>query len=91
MADDKNIIFPHSLTLDERSNLIVSGVSDIGGYDEQTIVAITTKGELTVKGEEMRIVRMSTDSGELVVEGHVTSLTYSELKVQGGFFSRLFK
>lgn len=92
MADEKCINFPHSLTLDERRSLSVTGVTDIGGYDEQTIVAETQQGELTVRGEGLHIIRMSIEMGELIVEGNVTSLQYSErLPRSEGFFSRLFK
>ena len=92
MAEEKSITFPHNITLDERRNLTVSGVSDIGGYDEQTIVALTEKGELTVRGEDLHIIRMSIEMGELVVEGTVNSLQYSEMKTQSeGFFARLFR
>lgn len=91
MAEEKAISFPHNLTLEDRKKLTVSGVTDIGGYDEQTIVAQTDRGELTVKGEGLHIIRMSVDLGELAVEGNITSLQYSEIQQSGGFFSRLFK
>lgn len=91
MAEDKTITFPHNLMLEERNKLTVSGVTDIGGYDEQTIVAQTEKGELTVKGEGLHIIRMSVEMGELQVEGNIVSLQYSEIQPSGGFFSRLFK
>lgn len=92
MAEEKILSFPHNLTLDERHNLSVTGVIDIGGYDEQTVVAQTQQGELTVRGEGLHIIRMSIDMGELVVEGTVNSLQYSEKTVHSeGFFSRLFR
>ena len=92
MSEEKIISFPHSVALDERKNLNVTGVTDIGGYDEQTIVAVTQQGELTVRGENLHIIRMSVEMGELVVEGIVNSLQYSEIKQQSdGFFARLFK
>lgn len=91
MTDDKIITFPHNLSLEERRKLTVSGVTDIGSYDEQTIVAETELGELTVKGEGLHIIRMSVDTAELTVEGEISSLSYSEIQRQGGFFSRLFK
>lgn len=91
MADDKTISFPHNLSLDERKKLSVSGVTDIGSYDEQTIVAETQLGELTIKGDGLHIIRMSVDTAELTVEGEISSLAYSEIQHQGGFFSRLFK
>ena len=91
MAEEKLISFPHNLTLEERNKLTVCGVSDIGGYDEQTIVAQTEQGELTVKGENLHIIRMSVDMGELQVEGNIISMHYSEPQPSGGFFSRLFR
>ena len=91
MADDKTIKFPHNLTLEDRHSLVVTGVIDIGGYDEQTIIAQTEKGELVVKGEELHIIRMSVDMGELNVEGNIISLQYNETRPQGGLFSRLFR
>ncbi len=91
MADEKSLTFPHNLTLDERHNLTVTGVVDIGGYDEQTIIAQTEKGELVVRGTGMHILKMSIEMGELHVEGDIQSLQYNETKPQGGFFSRLFR
>lgn len=92
MLEEKMITFPHNLTLDERKNLSITGVTDIGGYDEQTVVAMTGQGELTVKGENLHIIRMSVEMGELVVEGVINSMQYSELRQQsGGFFSRLLR
>ncbi len=92
MAEEKRINFPHNINLEERRNLTVSGVTDIGSYDEQNIVAFTEQGELTVKGRELHIIKMSVDSGELVVEGLITALEYGESRESdGGIFSRLFK
>lgn len=92
MPDEKCITFPHSISLDERQNLTVSGVTDIGGYDEQTITVMTPQGELTVRGENLHIIRMSVEMGELVVEGSITSLQYTEIRKQAeGFFARLLK
>lgn len=92
MAEEKIISFPHNLSLEERKKLTVSGVTDIVSFDEQTIVAETELGELTIKGEGLHIVRMSVDTGELTVEGEISTLMYSEIQQQsGGFFSRLFK
>lgn len=92
MAEEKRITFPHNINLEERRNLSVSGVTDIGSYDEQCVIAVTELGELTIKGHDLHIVRMSVDAGELIVEGTVTALEYGELREStGGFFSRLFK
>ena len=91
MAEEK-LTFPHSLSLEERKILTVSGVSDVDSFDEEMIVAFTDLGELTIKGSDLRISQLNTDLGELNVEGHISALIYSgDQPKSSGFFAKLFK
>lgn len=92
MAEDKRTIkLPHNLILEDRHALTVTGVSDVDSFDEQTVVVFTDMGELTVKGDQLHINRLSVETGELTMEGNISSLTYSEEQQRGGFFGKLFK
>lgn len=92
MTDERQIKLPHSLKLEDRKKLTVSGVCDIAGYDEQAVTAITDLGELCIRGSELKINKMSVDSGELLVEGNISSISYSErADSTGSFFGRLFR
>lgn len=84
---------PHSVVLEDRRRLTVSGVSDVDSFDEQMIVVFTELGELTVKGTDLHISRLSLEMGELAVEGDIASLSYAEQarEKQGSFFSRVFR
>ena len=83
---------PHLLTLSERRNLTVAGVRDVRNFDDLTVVADTELGELTIKGGDLHITRLSTEVGELMVEGQIDSLTYSRAENRaGGFFGKLFR
>lgn len=92
-AEEKS--FPHkkhSLILEDRKNLSLSGVSDVSGFDEQTVTLETELGELTVKGSNLHINKFSLETGELNLDGNIYSLIYSENKqTEGGFFARLFR
>ena len=83
----------HNLILEDRRNLMVSGVSDVDSFDEQIIVVYTELGELTVKGKDLHIVKLSIETGELNVEGSVNTLEYADINRNSGgkLFSRLFK
>lgn len=81
---------PHSLVLDERERLSVSGVSDVSSFDESAVVAETSLGVLVIRGEGLHIERLSLDSGELVLEGEVASLEYEQPRASGGILRRLF-
>ena len=82
---------PHSLVLDERERLSVTGVEDVSSFDESSIIARTVRGLLIIRGEGLHIERLSLDMGELVVEGEVSSLEYEQENARAdGFFRRLF-
>ena len=50
--------------------------STIREYD-QIVMVETELGLLTIKGENIRINKLSLDTSEIIVEGEIDSLTYS--------------
>ncbi len=93
MADEKKTnAMPHNLVLEDRRMLTVSGVSDVDSFDEETVIVFTDLGELTVRGKNLHINRLSVEVGELSVEGEIAALIYSdETPKNSGFFSRVFR
>ena len=90
MTDENRI--PHSLILNERNELNVSGVRDVDSFDEESVVAFTDLGELIISGDELHISRLDVETGDLSIEGNVKSLVYEGNHPKGkGFFSRLIK
>lgn len=81
---------PHSLNLDSRTKLSISGVNDVSGFDENLIVLSTDLGDLTVRGQELHIDRIDLDAGQLEVRGTVQELSYDEPARSGSLWSRLF-
>lgn len=83
---------PHQVVLEDREQLMISGVEEVESFDETTIVMSTSKGSLVVRGEDLHIEKLSLDGGDLKVEGSVDSLTYEDdAGDRGGFFARLFR
>ena len=92
MEEKRTVKTPHHVIMEERTNLTVSGVMDIDSFDEQTIVAYTDLGEMLVKGTGLHINKIDLESGDLLVEGKISSISYSEqVNTSGGFLSRLFR
>jgi sporulation protein YabP len=93
MTDDKKMPkMPHNVIMEERKRLSVSGVLDIDSFDEQTIIAITEQGELTIRGSNLHITRLSLEQSEMVMEGEISSLTYTDIRPQAkGFFAKVFR
>lgn len=91
MPEDKKQKVPHSLILENRRTLTATGVSNVDSFDDQTIVAYTDLGELTIRGTKLQINKLNIETGELNLNGEITSMTYSENRPAAGFFSKLFK
>lgn len=84
---------PHSLTLDERSRAVITGVEDVDSFNEQMIVLNTSAGAMTLMGEQLNVSKLNLEDGQLVIEGHIAALEYDERKgrAKGSALSRLFK
>ncbi len=93
MTDDKKVIkLPHSVIMEDRKKLSVSGVTDIESFDEQTIIAMTDLGELTIRGWNLHITRLNLEQTELLVDGEISSLTYTDVRPQAkGFFAKVLR
>ena len=67
-----------NLILENREKLSISGVLDVLSFDDQVVMVETELGLLTVKGENLKINKLSIDTSEVIVEGDVAYLSYSE-------------
>lgn len=83
----------HKVTIENRERLTVGAVEDVESFDEEKVVILTDMGTMTVSGSDFRINRLNVDDGQLVIEGSIDDIQYSDTAAQesGGFFSRLFK
>ena len=84
---------PHSLRLEGREQLVLSGVTAVESFDESLVAAETTKGDLLIRGRGLHVDRLCLDTGELSLSGYVDGLEYREEQAPktGGFFARLLR
>ena len=55
-----NII--QNLVLENRNKLSISGVKDVLSFDDQVVIMETELGLLTIKGENLKINKLSIDT-----------------------------
>ena len=82
---------PHKLTLNERRQLTMTGVTEVASFDETAVVLHTSLGTLLIQGRDLKLKTLSLDGGQVAVDGVISVLTYEEPKSRGGWASRLFK
>ncbi len=83
-----------NLLLENRNKLSISGVLDVISFDDQIVIVETDLGLLTVKGDNLRINKLSLDTSEVIIEGEILSLSYSQkdLEKKGeSLLSKIFK
>ena len=81
----------HALSLSERGKLTVTGVDEVLRFDEDEVEMRTARGDLIVRGSELRVGRLAIDTGEITVDGKVDELAYADTPQRGeGFWSRIF-
>lgn len=90
--EKKRIKMPHSVMIEDRGKMTVTGVSDVDSFDEQTMIIYTDLGELTVRGKGLHISRLNTETGELNITGTVAAIAYTDDRAKStGFLNRLFR
>lgn len=83
-----------NLILENRTKLSLSGVNDVLSFDDQVIIMETELGMLTIKGDNLKINKLSIDTSEVIIEGEINTLAYSEhghSKSDSGILSKIFK
>jgi sporulation protein YabP len=68
----------HNVTMESRSKVAISGVTDVDCFDENTVLVYTIMGELTIKGKHLQVNDVSVETGEMSLQGDVWSITYGD-------------
>ena len=93
MEEKKNELkSAHSILIDEREKIKVSGVTDVDSFDENEIILYTSDGGVVLSGEDFKINRLNVESGDVEIEGFVNEIKYTNLtQTSSGLWSKIFK
>lgn len=87
--------FNHTITINSRKSITISGVKKIDSFDNEEFLMDTTMGYIIVKGEELEIIKLDTYQGNVSIKGQLNSLSYMDgskkKEKEDGVFSKLFK
>ena len=80
---------PHRLSLENRQHLVLTGVTDVDRFDENTVLLRTCRGPVSVRGEGLQLRSLSVEGGQAAVDGQIDAVVYEAAPRQGGFLRRL--
>lgn len=91
---EKTKIMNHEISIIERQNITISGISKIESFDSEEFILETTLGNLGIKGRELEIIKLDTYEGTIMIKGIIDAFSYLEdakKKKEDSMLSRLFK
>ena len=87
---EERMEMPHKLTLNDRRQLTVTGVTEVISFDEAAVILRTQSGMLHIQGRNLQLKTLSLEGGQVAVDGSVAALIYEEPKESGNWVRRLF-
>ncbi len=80
------------IVLEDRSNLLISGVEQVDSFNENTIILSTVKGGLSIKGEGLNVSKVNLDEGNVRITGIINSILYNNKEgAPKNLMGRIFK
>lgn len=91
--EEKKKDIKHNIILENREKIIITGVIDIHSFDDELVLIETEGGILTVKGTDLKMNKLNLDNNELIVEGKIVALIYSDSEgvKKGNMLNKIFK
>lgn len=84
----------HKMIMEDRQQLLLTGVIKVKSFDPKEIILETIKGRLQIKGQELGIKSLNLEESEVEIEGYIDVLLYPATRSTGSnksIWEKLFK
>lgn len=91
---DKLELLNHSISITERQNIQISGITKIDSFDNEEFLLETSAGPLGIKGKDLEIIKLDTYEGTIMIKGIVDAFSYFDTgksKNENSIITKLFK
>ena len=82
------------ISINDRKNISIIGINNIEAFDSDEFIINTNFGKILLKGEELEILKLDVQNGNVSIKGKINSLAYiySNISVnKEGVFKKIFK
>lgn len=84
-----------NIILEDRQKLSISGVEHVNNFNDNTIAVSTIKGNMVIKGEDLNISKLNLEDGNVIIEGVINAINYSNKESSSskgsGLLGKMFK
>lgn len=82
----------HSIHIDNRMRISITGVLDVESFNEQDVMLLTEAGPLNIVGTGLHLSRLNLEEGQISIEGELLALDYEPPEAEKrGLFSKMFR
>lgn len=78
--------------VDNREKASFSGIVDVLEFSENSVVLLSDLGEITIKGNQLKVVSFSNETGDFEITGRIDIVGYTDdAKPSKSVFSKLLR
>lgn len=66
----------HSIHIDNRMRISITGVMDVVSFNEQDAILLTEAGPLNIAGTNLHLSKLNLEDGQICIEGELLALDY---------------
>ena len=79
----------HQITLKNRSELIMTGITEVIAYNDDKITLKLKDSSLIVNGQKLNIKKLNLEETNIIITGHVIEIIYSDKKEKFSFVKKI--
>lgn len=84
--------FTHVIKLNDRKNIIISGIKKINNFDEHEFNLESIMGNIIIKGDNLEMIKLDTVEGNVSIKGKINSFVYNDgMTKENNILMKLFK
>ena len=91
--EEKQTNIMQNVILENRKKLTLTGIRDFLSFDDEIVVVESELGLLNIKGTDLRVNKISVETGDVIVDGTIRAIEYSDKDIgpKQGLMSKIFK
>lgn len=68
-----------SIHIKDRESLAMTEVGEVLSFDNDFVAVTTSLGKVEIEGDGLKIINMSSESGEMLIVGRIDGVYYSKV------------
>lgn len=75
-ANTQRMSQPHTVQMDRRKNVVITGVTDVSSFHETEIILRTDDALMVINGQNLHVGKLLLEDGKIDITGLIESISY---------------